>query len=305
MQKIKPITLTALEDLADKLTNVQWHGEYFACSCAFHSPDTRPSMMVYTDGYNCLGCGAHGSIQYLAKKLNSVNTFIVQVPQTGKVKPNWYSWLRAFGTWEYLVLAAHRTVINNPQYRNYFIDRKINSYIDTCNLGYIDGWYVFPVYDTDHTLLTIIVRAGRSMNTDAKYVLRPRQENEENHLYIPDWKLVNDANELYVPFGIIDAVTLCTLGLPSATGTVGKSFNPALFDEFRCPIWIIPDRGEDKEATGLCASLGWRGRLLRLEYPEVCKDSNDIACKHGSEVLLQLIEKAKEECTQTLHQKEH
>jgi hypothetical protein len=308
MTKINKRLNIALEDLADKLENVQWHGEYFAASCAFHSPDVRPSMMVYRDGYNCMGCGSHGPIERLALKLNSTNRFIVQVKQTGRVLPSWYNWLRMFGTWENLVDDAHNTVLSNSQYRTFFRNRGIYDFVQHCRLGYIDGWYTFPVYDDKKNLLTIILRAGKSKNTDAKYVLRP-QTSKDDHpkLYVPaiDWYGADYYKDLYVPFGIIDAITLRKIGLQSATGTTGKAINPSLFDEFRAPIWIIPDKGEDMAANALYSSLGWRGRVLKLDYPDGCKDSNDVLLMYGEEYLSHLIWYAKEKCVQTLHQKEH
>lgn len=295
----------ALEDLADKLENVQWHGEYFAASCAFHSPDVRPSMMVYRDAYRCLGCGASGRIERLALKLNSTNRFIVQVKQTGRVLPSWYNWLRTFGTWENLVEAAHNTVLSNSQYGTFFRNRGIYDFVEKCRLGYIDGWYTFPICDEFGDLLTIVVRAGKSKDTDAKYVLRPQKDDESPYLYIPDWSGVDYYKELHVPFGIIDSITLNMLGLQSATGTTGKAINPSLFDDFRAPIWIIPDKGEEMAANALYSSLGWRGRVLKLDYPDNCKDSNEVLLAHGADFLSQLIQHAKDKCVQTLHQKEH
>ena len=32
------------------------------CKCYFHSPDNKPSMKVYADGYHCFACGAKGDV---------------------------------------------------------------------------------------------------------------------------------------------------------------------------------------------------------------------------------------------------
>lgn len=304
MIKIKQSLNTALDELADKLEHVQWHGEYFAASCAFHSPDSRPSMMVYPDGYKCLGCGAHGSIKYLAQKLNSTNIFIVQEPKTNAF-PMWNNWLRQFKTWEGVVNAAHHNLISYPQYRKYFVDRRVDDETVECELGYLDGWYMFPVYDKNGELQTIVVRAGRSTNTDVKYALRPRQNPDDSFLYVPDWSKIDEYRDVYIPFGIIDALSLLCIGLPSVTGTTGHALHPRLLEQFRAPIWIIPDRNEDKPAVELYSGLGWRGRLLYLDYPQDCKDSNDVLVNYGSSMLTELISDAKIKCVQTLHQQEH
>jgi hypothetical protein len=58
--------------------------------------------------------------------------------------------------------------------------------------------------------------------------------------------------------------------------TTGKRLNPQALDNIRKRIIIIPDNGEEKEAQVIASKLGWRGHVLRLQYPVGCKDINDL-----------------------------
>ena len=43
---------------------------------------------------------------------------------------------------------------------------------------------------------------------------------------------------------------------------------------------FIPDKGEEKEANRIASQLDWRGKVLKVEYPDDCKDINDVHVKH-------------------------
>jgi hypothetical protein len=98
-------------------------------------------------------------------------------------------------------------------------------------------------------------------------------------LYVPSWKRCNAKDTIYVTFGIIDAVTLYAAGFASMSTTTGKRINPSAFDNIRKSIIIVPDSGEEQEALKLAAKLGWRGKVLQLDYPDGCKDINDLLWK--------------------------
>jgi hypothetical protein len=94
-------------------------------------------------------------------------------------------------------------------------------------------------------------------------------------LYVPDW------NSLYksylgITFGMFDAITLCLAGFPAVTSTSGKdSFDPDWLDWWNGYIYIVPDLLEESSAHKLASKLGWRGRVVQLNYPDNCKDPND------------------------------
>jgi hypothetical protein len=65
-----------------------------------------------------------------------------------------------------------------------------------------------------------------------------------------------------------------------------------MFDKIRKKIYIIPD-GDGKDyhdAVKLATSLGWRGKLLTLDYPEGTKDCNDVYIRNGLDSLRTLVQ---------------
>jgi hypothetical protein len=83
-------------------------------------------------------------------------------------------------------------------------------------------------------------------------------------------------------------------GYAGITGLSGQKFEPSYLDRFRKPIYIIPDKGEEKSAIELQSSLGWRGYPLYLDYPEGTKDPNEVLVKYDVDTVSKLIETAKE-----------
>ena len=98
---------------------------------------------------------------------------------------------------------------------------------------------------------------------------------------------------LYLCYGTLDAWTLVMAGYAGVTGISGQELNFHNLDRFRKPMYIIPDRGEEKNALALQTKLDWRGMLLLLEYPPDTKYLNGIQMKYGLEKVNEIIEKAK------------
>jgi len=80
------------------------------------------------------------------------------------------------------------------------------------------------------------------------------------------------------------------MGIPAVTGSSGKnSLRADMLDGYRKPILVLPDKGEEQTAEKLIAELGWRGSLLKYEYPPECKDPNDLLVKGYKEELWQYL----------------
>ena len=92
-------------------------------------------------------------------------------------------------------------------------------------------------------------------------------------MYCPDWALARSAPALAVVYGLFDALALSDLRFPVVTPTSGKgNMSPEWLEEFRKPIYIIPDKGEEGTALYLSSKLGWRGHVLLIDYPDDVKD---------------------------------
>lgn len=274
--------MISYSDLLDKLPNAKQYGNYIACTCLWHD-DTNPSLLVYPDGYRCLSCGARGTISKLLRKLDGLPEVAARPVSVDSRNP-WSGWLRE-RTLEEFVSEAYWWITRYPDQGIDLYKRGITRKIITdLHIGWSDGYYIFPIFSMDGTLRSAVARAGATVQQESgvRYIL-PR--GSEAGLFVPSWEMVRVQRTVRVPFGIVDAVTLFALGYASATGTVGKNYDPEWFRDIRKSILILPDAGEEDAAYKLAAGLGWRGKVKRLDYPLDCKDPNEILQRHGVEAL--------------------
>lgn len=262
----------------DALDNPHQYEGYISSRCPFHD-DSRPSFFVYNDWYKCLSCGAQGPTSQLLQRLGK----IVRSPRrkdssyTGPINP-FSMWLKTM-TLKTALKAAWQTINQNPGMGNYITkDRGIaEPYRKLLGIGYIDDWYTFPIRNKSGTIISAVARKGRDNHSTSKYVL-PNGTNP-NILYVPNWNRVRNADYLILTFGILDAVVLAMLGEPAASTISGKQLNKIALVQFRKPILLIPDRQEEQNGLELVQKLGWRGQLVKADWPENCKDINDIWVK--------------------------
>jgi hypothetical protein len=95
-------------------------------------------------------------------------------------------------------------------------------------------------------------------------------------LFIPDEEMLKKFDYVFLVFGVFDAISLYQLGYPAMTTLTGMIAKPEMFSSIRKKILIIPDKGEEKTMARLAAGLDWRGKVLRVDYPDDCKDVNDL-----------------------------
>ena len=261
------------------------YSHYISALCVFHE-DNNPSMMIYDDGYRCLACGAHGSLQKLADKIGLYTGLQPKIREQkfSDFRNPFNSWLRQNSISEFCY-KAYQFLKRYPDQAVDLRKRKIDHLIDELLLGYFDGWYIFPVKDEWGNIVTAVARAGKTLQKakDIRYML---PNDSPKVLYCPNWHEVKDQSVLRVAFGIIDAVSLYSIGFAAVSGLSGKSIDPSLFDPYRKIIKIHPDLGEEAEAYKLAGQLGWRGVVSRFDYPIDCKDSNDILANYGPQSLL-------------------
>ena len=179
----------------------------------------------------------------------------------------------------------------------YLEDRGIASVAEQYALGYDNGWITFPIRDRIQDgrtrTLGVVARAlpYRESQTEMRYDVPPDQGPL---MYVPDWRAVEDAPEIYIAFGIIDAISLTMVGYPTVSPTLGKeSFDPDFLAFHNRIISVVPDRDERASGYSLSSQLDWRGRCLRLAYPSDCDDPNDILAHHGPEALVDAVEQSK------------
>ena len=263
---------TEFADVIKELAGVVEHGKYVAALCPFH-PDHTQSLLAFRDGYfKCLACGEHGSLSKLKKQLSGWDapTHIEPSRPTVHLLPTDLYEL------EELCKTAHQFLLQmSDPLALYLKERMLEKRIIPQQLGYVSGWYTIPVYSAQHQLLGAVARASRHIQdtTGARFNIPTGQQAM---VYVPDYELIERNDYICVVYGMMDSLSLCELGIPSCTPTSGKdSLHADDLDRYRKRVIIIPDKGEESTAIKLRDSLGWRGTLLKLDYP-VGKDVNDL-----------------------------
>jgi hypothetical protein len=273
-----------LDQIADLIPCKRYSG-YLTCNCLFHD-ETNPSMFIYPDSYRCLSCGAHGKTTKLLQRLEGKSV----KPSQKALRPHLWGRMDDEMDIEDIALEGHRRLAMNPDIGYYLKQRGIWTLMDKLMYGYLDGWFTFPVLGEHREITGIVARAGQvaEQNFGIRYMTPPGQNPQ---IYVPDWKLLKDGEYVFLTYGIVDAITLSVAGLPSMSGTAGHYLPSEMFTTIRKKIYIIPD-GDGKDyhdAVKLATSLGWRGKLLTLDYPEGTKDCNDVYIKIGLEKLKTLV----------------
>jgi DNA primase len=200
--------------------------------------------------------------------------------------PPWKSWSNKYVTWKELAKSSYQRARQAPFLLSYVSGRGINQETITNSLiGWCDRWITLPVFDDSGKFIDLVVRG--TSDSQIRYGIRPRVDNDSN-LYA-DWDLINQSDKVFVCFGIFDRLTLTQCGLPAATGISGKTINPEMFRSLRKTIHVIPDFREEEDALDLVSKLGWRGKMMDLNYPAGCKDLNDILMKYGQQKVLEVL----------------
>lgn len=284
------MTKISLEDVGDYLEDYHRYTNYSMARCIepenHTNGDSNPSMQVGEWGYKCMSCGIHGS---LIKLYELVSNKIV-IREKKPWNPSaliWDKWKDRFGSIPQIAKVAHENLKQNPDLGNYLQVRKIDSQIKKLYLGYLDGYYCFPIRNEYEEIEGIVARASPTIQTkQIRYSVSPKCPVK---LYVPSWREVLKSTELYVCYGTIDAVTLQICGYPSLTGISGHEMKASNLERFRKRMWLIGDKGDEKNALELQTQCGWRIQTLFLDYPEGTKDPSDVYVKFGKETLDELI----------------
>jgi hypothetical protein len=248
-------------------------GKYIVMACPFHH-DNSPSLLVFKDGFfHCLGaeCARSGTWQTLWNKLKGQP---IQI--TAEKRIHYRSPARMleddFGGREEGAYQSYLDLVRWPTFQWYLELRGLQDAIDIHEIGYHRGWYLFPVRDRDYKFENVIFRAAPHVQDaiDMRY-----WADGKPSMFVPDWHLLDKCDYILIVFGILDALTLNKFRMPVVSPTHGHLFDPNWLNPYRKPIYVMPDKGEERKALQLTANLGWRGQMVRLDWPLGMKDSND------------------------------
>jgi hypothetical protein len=264
-------------------------GKYIVMPCPFHN-DESPSLLVFRDGFfHCLGadCARSGTWKTLVNKLRGQP---VQVTPEKRIRYRSPARLleEDYGGREEGAYRSYLNLVQFPTFQWYLEMRGLSDAIDIHEIGYHRGWYLFPVRDRDYKFENVIFRAAPHVQDALN--MRYWADGKPT-MFVPDWRLLEKCDYIILVFGILDALTLNKFRLPVISPTHGHIFDPNWLNEFRKPIYVIPDKGEERSALRLTSSLGWRGQMLRLDWPMGMKDANDFLKAGKQDELLRQLER--------------
>lgn len=271
----------AYTDFLHKFSDAQDKGKYIVASCPFHQ-DNSPSLLIFKDGFfHCLAanCSRSGTWATLWKKLQGQSVH-VQVESRIHYRSPASMLEEDFGSREEGAYRAYLSLAQFATFQYYLEMRGLADAIDIHEIGYHRGWYLFPVVDKEYKFQNVIFRAAPHV----QYALDGVRywADGKPSMYVPDWHLLSKGDYIVLVFGIMDALTLNKFRYPVVTPTHGYTFHAEWLSDYRKPIYVIPDKGEERSALKLMGDLGWRGKMVTLDYPTGIKDANDFL-KEGRE----------------------
>lgn len=283
-----------LNEFAACLERVRVGRGYLIARCPFHD-DREPSLCVYSDSrrFYCYGCQKSGTWEYLwAVLLRGSDAFrhgegdrIPVLPRTFVPRAQWEP--EDLSGYCRKVCESLREL--GPAHA-YLESRGLGAGIAAAaRLGYDNGWYIIPILARDGSVQGAVARAGPSreqqsgMRFDMPFGQRPM-------LYVPVWKYWDEQPEVYVVFGVFDALSMAAAGLAAASPSSGKnSLDVSWLDDVKKPVILVPDVGEEADAHRYAAQLGWRGRVKTISYENGEKDPNGVLVRRGKDGLLKAV----------------
>ena len=272
-----------LDDFLEALGGSKRFDHYVSGLCPFHS-DKKPSLLVFEDGwFRCLGCGRVGSHQFLWNAIKRGGPVLTAPERAQWRLPSLPKRKEAVSDF---VWGAHQVLVDVPSRGWYLENRGVAGRIIPCKLGWYEGWYTLPQFDSGGALIGVVLRAGPHIQkVSNERFCQP--VGQKPTLYVPDWPLLGRSKSLVIVYGMFDALTLAELRVATATTTGGKDkFPKEWLDFWRGPIHILPDEGEEATARKLASELGWRGHVLKMDWPDGCKDANALLVKGHRDLLM-------------------
>lgn len=274
------------------------HGSNMLGLCPFHSEKT-PSFNVNNKGYKCFGCGKAGTdATAFIMELQGINYIealkLIAAKYNIEIEQDTKTYERPAPRLEKLPL----TTIDYFQKRGISNDTLLRFNITQSNEWMPKANKEVPAicfnYIKDGELINIKYRAK-----DKDFKLH---KNAELIFYNLD--SLKDETTAIIVEGEIDCLSLHEAGIynvvsvPNGAGTGQLQLkyldNCWQYFEDKTQIILFTDNDEPGRALQdeLARRLG-KDRCYKVEYPEGCKDANDILIKHGKQMLQSIIESAK------------
>ena len=273
-----------LREIARHLNNVQQYSRYLVASCPFH-PDRSPSFFVYPDFFICRSCNAQGPTNRLLERIGAKGITRPKSSQNRTSSPFWALERHFSGSLGKALQYCHKSV---DKALPYLYKRGVtDEIVDRLKPGYFEGWVIIPVRSIENGKIKGAI--ARAIDPDVRPRYYVPKGQDPNLLFSWNAERIKTMPEIYLTFGIFDALTLDLLGLAALSALSGTNLSPKSLDPFRRRIIVVPDEREERAGKKLVSKLGWRGKNLIVKFPRDTKDLNDIYNKFGLEKVQQLL----------------
>lgn len=270
--------MNRLDEVLETLPMARQYTKYVSGLCPFHE-DHNPSLLVYETGFFCTSCRKKGTVDQLLLKLRAsgggLNKQHIARQEETYYKPDWKRWFAKYDTLEGIVEHAHGVMQRSSVAQEYLNKRKVlDVAVQDFAVGYLDKFFTFPVFNFRGDLVSMVVRVDPRFIDNPKnrrYFILPKTPL---HMCFPeDYR---NKQYLCLAFGIFDMLTLNSFGIPAVASVAGKNFKPELLNFWRKSVYLLPDKGEERDASAMVKHFGWRGRVFLPPYKDKEKDLNDM-----------------------------
>jgi len=290
----------SLIDIVSSKIKLKKDGANYSGLCPFHN-EKSPSFKIKGDMYKCFGCGKSGDIFSFVMEYENT-TFFEAVK---KVAASINFELKE-DTTNYIKPIERLTKLNDKFLQHFESNRKIsNNTLLRFGITESIEWMPkakteIPVicfnYYKDQELINIKFRGA---NKDMKMA-------KDAELIFYNLDAIKDDKQCVIVEGEIDCLSMYEAGVyncvsvpngANVNGKVNLKYLDNCFDYFANKTKIIIATDNDSAGKRLSDELIRRfgkERCYKLEFPEDCKDANEILCKYGKEHLKLLTNTAKE-----------
>jgi len=305
------ISQESISELKDKakmseilalFTDVKRVGSEYEAKCPIHNEKT-PSFKVPSNNDvfgKCFGCGFGGDVFDLVIKINNC-TFYEAVEYVA----NYYNYeLEKDGTPP--IPPQPRLEKIEPKYIKWFEDRGIsNNTLLRFNITQSVEW--MPNAQKEIPVICFnYYRNEQLVNIKYRGAQRDFKLNKASELIFYNIDSIKDEDTCVIVEGEVDALSMYEAGIynvvsvPNGTTPKGNqrlSYLDNCYEYFVSKKKIILATDQDKVGKLLKEELIRRlgkNRCFEVEYPDGCKDANDVLKFHGKAALALLVEQARE-----------
>lgn len=287
-------------EIIGKVVKLKKNGAGLQGLCPFHNEKTPSFTVTKGKGFKCFGCGKSGDVLSFLMEHNNLNYI-----QAIEWLANYYNIpIEREGPNHVYDKPVERLEKLSPDIITYFEKRgisnntllrlKVTESIEWMPVGGNNTRVVCFNYYRDEELINIKYRAkGKDFRL-----------NKGSELIFYNLDAIKDETTAIIVEGEVDCLSMQEVGIyncvsvpnGAGTGLLQLKYLDNCWEYFKDKTSIIVFTDNDAPGTSLRDELARRlgkHRCRKVEYPNDCKDANDVLVKHGPHMIHSMIEQAK------------